>query len=104
MEYITEIVPYLFTLLGGGVLVAIIQVIAGKKREKVDVSSTLVKTAMELEAISSTRYLDIVQELSEAKSLIISAEKKIQAYRKYNEELISLLKKHNIPVPEMKWE
>ena len=94
----------ILSVISSGGLVAIIQFISNRKKNNADASDMLVKTAMEIEKLSTSRYISLSQELTEAKSLIDDIEKKLIIYKNYVETLKGLLKQNGIEVPPFREE
>jgi F0F1-type ATP synthase membrane subunit b/b' len=118
-----QILTVIMSLLGGGGLVAVIQIIANRKRNKSEVTDINVKTAVELERMAMSRYVEASQsldsaqrllteareeltsakrELIEAKRELDSSRKDYDQYRRHCIVLEDLLRKNNIEIPEMR--
>ena len=103
------IIAVLFSALGTGGFVAVIQVIANRHKNKSEVTDINVKTAIELEKVAMTRYNDISQRLASAeidfleiKKVLREAREEIDIYKNYCEILKDLLHKNNIEIPAIK--
>lgn len=117
---IEQILTIVMSLLGGGSLVALIQVVANRKKNKSEVTDLNVKTAIELEKMAMTRYNDATasldnafrllneareeltqakRELTEAKRELHEAKIGFDVFRNHCVVLEGILTKNNIPLP-----
>ena len=94
-----DVMTLIVAVLSCGALTALIQVLAARKRNRVDIDQTVVKTVLEIEAVATTRYKDAAQEIADAKSRITYAESKLKEYEKYIDVLKELLQKNGINIP-----
>ena len=98
---IDQVITILLSVIGGGGLVAIVQVIAGKRKNKADATDTAVKTMMDIEKLATTRYMEASQEIADAKASILEAERKLKNYERYIETLRDILEQNKLDVPSL---
>ena len=93
------IMTTIFSVLGGGGLVAIVQVFANRKKVAAEAAGETIKNAIEVEKLAVTRYQAATDKLDVAERLLTEVKVELRASKLYIEELMILLKKHRIPVP-----
>ena len=100
-----NLVAYILTgillLISGGGLVAIINVLANRNKNKSEVTNINVQTAMELERVAMTRYTELRQTLYNVEILLDGFRLELDSYRTYVVTLQHLLQKYGIEYPEM---
>jgi len=110
------------TTLGGGGAVAIIKAILDRKKNRSEVTDINVRTAVELEKMAMSRYVEASQslddtqkqlsqikselsdakiELSQATVELSKATNDYESYRRYCMMLQDALKQHNVSIPDM---
>ena len=115
------IMTVVMSLLGGGGLVAVLQIVANRKRNKSEVTDINVKTAIELERMAMSRYVEASESLGNAQKLLSEAKRELQdakkelaeakvelsnatrdydIYRRHCIVLEDLLRSNNIAIPE----
>ena len=96
-----QILTIFMSILGGGGFVAIIQAIAGRRKNKSEVTDILVKKAIELESVASARYIDVSRTLETAERYLAEAKLELEVYRSYVSVLTDLCRNHGITIPEI---
>jgi len=97
---IDQIITVILSLIGGGSLVAIIQIIAQKRKTKADTTDTVVKTIMEIEKLSTERYFQTTQRLELAESLIAQVKSELEMERRHNAILKDYITRNGLVIPE----
>ena len=105
---IITIVISFFSLMGGGFGLAILQSIINRKKNKVEITTQSIQTALDLEKLSKERYLEEVErnnkineKLGTAEQLIYEIKRDLEMKNRYIELLMFTLKKHNIEIPKV---
>ena len=96
-----HIMTIFMSVIGGGGLVALIQAVAGRHKNKSEVTDILVKKAIELESVASARYIDVSRTLEIAEKYLSEAKRELDIYRSYVNVLVDLCQNNGISVPEM---
>ena len=91
----------LISVVSGGGLVAIVQAVAGKQKNKSEVTDILVQKAIALENVATDRYMDVSEKLETAEKYLNEAKRELEIYQSYVNVLKDLLKNHDIEFPEM---
>ena len=91
-------------LIGGGGLVAIVQAVAGRRKNNSEVTDINVKTAIELERVAMERYNDTAKRMEAAEQLLAELRLEQELNRSYINVLTDLLHKNGIPVPDKRKE
>jgi len=97
---VETIVAAVFSLLGGGGIVAVVQAIVGKRRNKLEADGLVVKHAIELEKVAVDRYMTSIQRLDMAEKLLLEVRRELEASQTYVDKCLDLLRKNGIPIPE----
>ena len=111
---IDTILTVAIAVISSGALVAIINGAFGKRKGNADVTDIMVKKAMELEELSTKRYMDTNERLAVAEKSFRDAErvivemrnelhevkKEIDQYARYTNMLKKVLDSYQISVPE----
>ena len=93
------IMTTIFSVLGGGSLVAIVQVFANRKKVAAEAAGETIKNAIEVEKLAVIRYQAATNKLDAAERLLTEVKVELRASKIYIEELTALLKRHGIPAP-----
>jgi flagellin-like hook-associated protein FlgL len=97
---IETIMTIVMSVVGGGGLVAIINAMFGKKKNKAEVTEINVKTAMELERVAMLRYTEASESLTQAKAQLAEARAEITAVHKELNKAIKSLTDANLQLSE----
>jgi len=103
----------LSAFIGGGGLVALINVLANRNKNKSEVTDINVKTAIELEKMAMVRYTEASEalvvakrelaqakdDLIEAKQELVVAKDEYYIYKRHCSVLEDILNKHDIDIP-----
>ena len=96
-ETLTTIV---LAILGSNFLVAVVTVIATRKKNSAEVTEKSVQTVLAIEERSHQRYQTTAEALEEAESLLKFARRELEEQAKYIEYLKSLLEEAEIEYVE----
>jgi len=89
-----------FSILGGGGLVAIVQALTNKGKNKAEANSITFKNAMELENIAVERYVAALKKIDEAEKLLQEVRQELRELKALNRHYERLLRKHKISLAE----
>jgi len=95
------LIPLIISLIGSTALASIVSAFIGRKKVKTDAADSLVQTAMQIESLSTARYIELSVELRDIKETLIGVEKRIASYKAYIKVLKDILYTHGIDCPEM---
>lgn len=99
--FLSYILTAIVLLVSGGGFVAIINVLANRNKNKSEVTDINVQTAIELERVAMTRYMELRQTLSNVEMLLHDFRLELDDYRTYVITLQGLLREHGVDYPEM---
>jgi len=95
------LISVIIALIGSAALASIVTAFIGRKKFKADVADNLVQTAIQIESLSTERYVELYAELKEIKQTLVNLERKLDSYEKYTKVLKNILYTHGIDCPEM---
>jgi len=95
-----NLIILLSIVIGSGGLGAVVHALAAKKKNKVDAAETAVKTIIEIEKLSMTRYQETYDKLEKAELLIAQVKHELTKEKEYIAILQHFIENNGFDVPE----
>lgn len=93
--------PLILAVLSSNVVTAGITSWVARKKTGAEATETLVRAALSLENVASSRYEETAEALSEAQACIRVAQEQLNEYAEYIKSLQSLLEHSGISYPQL---
>ena len=90
MENITIIIS-IVTAIGGGALGVLINVLAGRKKQRTDIATSNINDALKLKEVAMNNYVEVEERIDNIKAELKEVEEELYLQKQYALYLIGLL-------------